>query len=145
MSMTPSPPAFGLQSRDNPVVPRLISFLFFLECVDSSHQVTKCHFTTRKDCQPVRQCVRSIPCYYLSPYCYPNDTSKSISTDELVMLRECQRYMRRKSDAVVIRLHIGQSLDSRQRNQHSLQHVCQHWVETVGSVYGSRQIRLGSR
>jgi len=51
-----------------------------------------------------------------------------------------QRYMRLKSDAVVIRLHIGQSFDSRQRSQHSRQHVCQHWVETVGSVYGSRQI-----
>jgi len=48
--------------------------------------------------------------------------------------------MRLKSDAAVIRLHIGQSLDSRQRSQHPRQHVCQHWVETVGSVYGSRQI-----
>lgn len=48
--------------------------------------------------------------------------------------------MRLKSDAAVIRLHMGQSLESKQRNQHSRQHVCQHWVETVGSVYGSRQI-----
>jgi len=48
--------------------------------------------------------------------------------------------MRLKSDAVVIRLHMGQNLESKQRNQHCRQHVCQHWVETVGSVYGSRQI-----
>ena len=39
---------------------------------------------------------------------------------------EGQRYMRLKSDAAVIRLHIGQSLDSRQRSQHPRQNVCQH-------------------
>ena len=44
--------------------------------------------------------------------------------------------------APVILLQIGQSfVDPRQRNQHSRQHVCQHPMDTVGSVYGSRQIR----
>lgn len=51
-------------------------------------------------------------------------------------------YTLRKSVAAVIRLQIGQSfVDPRQRSQHSRQQVCQHPVETVGSVYGSIQIR----
>lgn len=53
-----------------------------------------------------------------------------------------QIYIRRRSVAPVIRLHIGQSfVEPKQRNQHSLQHVCQHPVETVGSLYWSRHIR----
>ena len=41
-----------------------------------------------------------------------------------------------------MRLQIGQSLvEPKQRSQHSRQQVCQHPVDTVGSLYGSRQIR----
>lgn len=51
------------------------------------------------------------------------------------------RYTLRKSVAAVMRLQMGQSLvEPRQRSQHPRQQVCQQPVETVGSVYGSRQI-----
>lgn len=83
--------------------------------------------------------VRRCPQYLLSNSVYKTHLHIDIYVRARVFW-ERQRYMRLKSDAVVIRLHIGQSLDSRQRSQHSRQHVCQHWVETVGSVYGSRQI-----
>ena len=53
-----------------------------------------------------------------------------------------QRYTRRRSVAPVIRLHIGHSfVEPRQRSQQSLQQVCQQPVDTVGSLYGSKQIR----
>ena len=44
------------------------------------------------------------------------------------------RYIRRKFSALVILLQMGHNRVERQRNQHSRQQVCQHWVETVGSV-----------
>lgn len=47
-----------------------------------------------------------------------------------------------KSPAPVIRLQIGQSfVEPKHRSQQSLQQVCQHPVDTVGSVYGEMQIR----
>ena len=46
------------------------------------------------------------------------------------------------SVAAVILLHIGHNfVDPKHLSQHSLQHVCQQPVETVGSLYGSRQMR----
>lgn len=64
--------------------------------------------------------------YYLLSYGnaqrYLIDTHERMNPEE----EQGQRYMRLKSDAAVIRLHIGQSLDSRQRSQHPRQHVCQH-------------------
>lgn len=52
------------------------------------------------------------------------------------------RYTLRKSVAPVMRLQMGQSLvEPRHLSQHSRQQVCQHPVDTVGSVYGSMQIR----
>jgi len=53
-----------------------------------------------------------------------------------------QRYTLRRSAAPVMRLQMGHNfVEPRHLNQHSLQHVCQQPIDTVGSVYGSIQIR----
>ena len=58
---------------------------------------------------------------------------------------DIHKYIFLKSVAAVIRLQLGHSfVDPRHRSQHSRQQVCQHPVETVGSVYGSKQIRQSS-